>query len=61
MNPKIGNIVVKDIDDGKIYCFSLAKAHQKNKCLGVKWKHLQIFSLLGAGGGGGDPPKKREK
>ncbi|CAM6007677.1 unnamed protein product [Sphagnum balticum] len=27
MNPKIGNIVVKDIDDGKIDFFSPAKAH----------------------------------
>jgi hypothetical protein len=32
--------VVKDIDDGKIEFFSLAKAHRKKKCLGVKQKHL---------------------
>nr|AND50037.1 ribosomal protein S1 [Sphagnum cuspidatum] len=42
MNPKIGNIVVKDIDDGKIDFFSPAKAHQKKrKRLGVKRKHLR--------------------
>jgi len=31
MNLKIGNIMVKDIDDGKINCFLLAKAHRKKK------------------------------
>nr|AND50382.1 ribosomal protein S1 [Sphagnum strictum] len=42
MNPKIGNIVVKDIDDGKIDFFSPAKAHRKKiKHLGVKRKHLR--------------------
>nr|AND50516.1 ribosomal protein S1 [Sphagnum orientale] len=42
MNPKIGNIVVKDIDDGKIDFFSPAKAHRKKiKRLGVKRKHLR--------------------
>jgi hypothetical protein len=42
MNLKIGNIVVKDIDDGKIDFFSLAKAHRKKKRrLGIKRKHLQ--------------------
>nr|AND50348.1 ribosomal protein S1 [Flatbergium sericeum] len=42
MNPKIGNIVVKDIGDGKIDFFSPAKAHKKKiKRLGVKRKHLQ--------------------
>jgi ribosomal protein S1 len=41
MNLKINNIVVKDIDDGKIDFSSPAKAHEKNiNHLGVKWKHL---------------------
>jgi ribosomal protein S1 len=41
MNLKIDNIVVKDIDDGKIYFSSPTKAHEKNiNHLGVKWKHL---------------------
>jgi hypothetical protein len=29
MNLKIGNFVVKDIDDGKLDFFSLAKVHWK--------------------------------
>jgi len=41
MNMKIGKIMVKDIDDGKIEFFSLTKAHRKNICLGVKQKHLR--------------------
>jgi hypothetical protein len=42
MNSKIGNIVVKEIGDGKLDYSSPAKARQKQvKRLGAKWKHLQ--------------------
>jgi hypothetical protein len=42
MNQKIGNIMVKDIDDGKINLFSSAKKHRKKeKRLGINQKHLQ--------------------
>jgi len=42
MNPKIDNIMVKDIDESKIDFFSLAKAHRKKiKHLNVKLKHLR--------------------
>jgi hypothetical protein len=38
MNPKINNIVIKDIDDGKIDFFSPAKVHKKKKPFGHKAK-----------------------
>jgi hypothetical protein len=41
MNSKIGNIVVKDIDDGKIDLFSLAKAHRKKK---KRWRNAEILA-----------------
>jgi hypothetical protein len=44
MNSKIGNIVVKDIDDGKIDFFSPTKAHRKKiKRFGVKRKQTMLL------------------